>query len=188
MRSLRPSDVTVIAGVKVTTPTRTLIDLAAVVSTDRLEAALDDALRRGLTSLRKLEAALRSPGAPRRGIATLARLLAGRSPGRVPESALERRLAALLVRSGLPKPVAQYEVREGSRVVARVDLAYPGFKLALEADGYAFHADRSAWERDRLRDNDLVGLGWTVLRFTKEQMQSQPVRVVAQVRRVLARR
>lgn len=47
--------------------------------------------------------------------------------------------------------VRQYEVESGSRLIARVDLAYPEIRLAVECDGWEHHSGRAAWERDRSR-------------------------------------
>lgn len=182
VRSLRPGEIALVSGFRVTTPTRTLIDLAAHVPQEVLETALDDALRRGLTSLPKLRAAARMP---RRGVALVKALPEERTPGRVAASVLERRLLGLLLRAGLPKPHLQFEVRDGSTLIARLDLGYPDSKLAIEADGYAFHSGRSRWQTDRGRDNELVRRGWRVLHFTKVQIDSQPDAVAAQVGEVL---
>jgi very-short-patch-repair endonuclease len=73
---------------------------------------------------------------------------------------------------------------EGTRVVGRFDFAYPDAKLIIETDGYRWHSGNQAWQRDRRRDNDLNRLGWTVLRFTAEDMKS-PCDVVRQIRSVL---
>ena len=48
----------------------------------------------------------------------------------------------------------------------RIDLAYPELRLAIECDGFRWHAQRSDWDADRRRQNDLVAQGWRVLRLT----------------------
>lgn len=73
---------------------------------------------------------------------------------------------------------------DGPRFVARVDFAYPEAKLAIEIDGYRWHAGNDAWQRDRRRNNELSRLGWTVLRFTAADLKDAR-RVTAQVRDVL---
>ena len=62
-------------------------------------------------------------------------------------------------------PARQYEIRT-DRLVARVDLAYPEARLAIEVDGYRHHSGRRAFDRDRERDNELKALGWQVIRIT----------------------
>jgi very-short-patch-repair endonuclease len=63
-----------------------------------------------------------------------------------------------------------------------VDFCWPEHRLVVEADGFAFHADRGSYRRDRERQNDLERLGWRVLRFTWEDVQGRPEYVVALVR------
>lgn len=187
VRTLHRSDLTTVSGIRVTTPTRTLIDLAGTVGPEVLERALDDALRRGLTSVSRLRRSLgHSGGRGRRGVAVLRRLLDERS-GRYtrPESVLEARLIKVLRQAGLPEPTAQYEIREGGKVLARVDFAYPDVLLAIEADGYRFHSARSAWRQDRARRNALTSRGWRVLHVTWHDLTECPERIVSEVRALL---
>jgi very-short-patch-repair endonuclease len=65
------------------------------------------------------------------------------------------------------------------------DLAFPGCRLAVEVDGWAWHIDPDRFQRDRARQNALVLAGWTVLRFTWSDVTERPDRVVAQIRRAL---
>lgn len=103
----------------------------------------------------------------------------------VPESVFERRLLRVLRAAGLPKPELQYEVRDGGRLVARVDFAYPDARLAIEADGFSHHSGRPAWERDRARGNVLVRLGWRVIRVTWRMCQEDPRAVTDAIARTL---
>lgn len=180
------SDRTKFLGISVTTPARTLLDLASAAGREEVETALDEALRRGLTSLQRLRRLIERPdNRRRRGVAILRRLVEDRTAGRAPESVLERRLAELLVRAGLPKPVRQFEVSGRDGVIARIDLAYPDCLLAIEADGYAHHAGRLVFQKDRVRANELTRRGWRILRFTWEDVDRRPEAVVAQVGAVL---
>ena len=86
-----------------------------------------------------------------------------------PESPQETRLRLLLVRSGLPVPVAQHVVRHGSRFVARVDFAWPQCRLALEYDG-AWHGEREQFARDRERLNRLLAVGRRVVFVTARDL------------------
>jgi hypothetical protein len=148
-------DVTYHGPFRVTTPTRTILDLCSVVPRDEVEMALDDALRRGLTTLPRLRWALRRLGRRGRGGTRVFReLLDERGRGYTPsESPFEARLLRLLVSADLPRPVSQYEVRDRGRLIARVDLAYPRSKLAIEADGYRYHAGKVHWQRNLTRRN-----------------------------------
>ncbi len=64
----------------------------------------------------------------------------------------------------------------------RPDLTFDEVKLIVEIDGFAYHGDRDAFERDRQRLNLLTAAGWTVLRFTWRQIHDDPAAVVAQIK------
>ena len=69
-----------------------------------------------------------------------------------------------------------------------VDIAFGAEKVALEIDGYRYHSDRQAFEKDRLRDQHLMSIGWVVMRITWAQLQDTPDQVVATLRRILRQR
>lgn len=60
-------------------------------------------------------------------------------------------------------------------------------KIAVELDGFEFHGTRNAFSYDRLRQNDLHGEGWTVLRFSYDSIRSETARCVAQFQTMLSR-
>lgn len=103
------------------------------------------------------------------------------------ESPPESRLRLELVLAGLA-PVPQHEVREGDRLVARVDLAFPELKIAIEYDGREVHERQDVFARDRQRQNELVRAGWIVLRFSAADLRGGAWAVVAQVRAAIAAR
>ena len=184
---LDPVDVTVIRTIPVTTPTRTLVDLCGGMARDDVEPALDDALRRGLTSLPRLRwAARRLAGKGRTGTRLLGALIRERHPGSTPPaSSLESKVASLLRRVGLPPPVSQHEIRDQGKLLARVDFAYPEAMVAIEADGYRYHSGKMAWQRDRVRRNALTTRGWRVLHVTWDDLQKRPDEVTAEIRSAL---
>lgn len=184
---LTPRDATAIGSIPVTDSTRTLIDLGAVARREMVEVALDDALRRRLTSLKLLLARLDDLGGKgRRGAGVLRSLLEQRDPKKPPpESVLEARLIGLLRRARLPEPARQFPVREGGRLLARVDLAYPEVLLAIEADGYRYHSGRVAWQRDLKRRNALTSRGWRVIHVTWNDVVGGGERVLTEIRRAL---
>jgi very-short-patch-repair endonuclease len=101
---------------------------------------------------------------------------------------LEARLLRVIRRHRtLPEPVAQYEVREQGRFVARVDFAYPERKIAIEADGYRWHSDAARWRRDLSRRNELTRAGWLVLHFTWADVSSRPRDVAATILAAISR-
>jgi len=185
--ALSKREVTQIGPIPVTDPSRTLLDLAATADPAMVERALDESLRRKLTTLPKLGRRMRSLAGPgRRGSRLLCRLLTERDPRAAPpESELEARVARLLAASTLPPPVAQYEVRDGGRVLARLDFAWPEAMVALEADGFRHHGGAAAWRRDLGRGNLLVSLGWQVLHVTWQDVTGQPDAIVEALRRTL---
>jgi hypothetical protein len=103
------------------------------------------------------------------------------------ESPMETRLRLIAVLDGLPHPEVQYDVFDpDGRVVARLDLAYPRHRVALEYDG-DHHRERDTFRRDAVRLNRLHLLGWVVLRFTADDVLRNPARTVAQIRAALSR-
>jgi hypothetical protein len=161
-----------------------------VVSFELLEVALDDALHRGIVTLPRLRWQLQQEGKKgRSGTAALRLALDDRSGGYVAaESALEVRVLRLIAGAGLPAPLRQYRLRKAGRVLARVDLAYPHAKVAIEADGYRYHSARADWQRDRRVQNLLTAGGWLVLRVTWEDVEHRPIEVAAEIRAALSQR
>ncbi len=162
----------------VTSEARTVADVLCRPWLDTLWL-LDQALVRGLDTA-AVEACL-EPG--QRGCRRARRLLPLGRPGA--ESPLESRVRLSLVSAGLPEPALQHVVTTDGRFVARVDLAWPELRLGLEADGVAWHGDPAALHGDRVRQNALAILGWTVLRATWADTYD-PERLVAVVAQALA--
>src|SRR6202011_3908496 len=123
------ADRTELGPIPITTPIRTLIDLAGRLEDDRLLAAMESVFRRQLGTADRLAsrlAALRNSGRP--GAGRLERLLAERGDGRPLESALEGKVWSLLSRSSVPQPARQHWVTtSGGRY--RLDFAWPDRKL-----------------------------------------------------------
>ncbi len=182
---LAAKDVVVLEGRPVTGVERTVADLARVLPTDRAVVAADSAVRLGLVTGPQLLTRLGSAsGRGARGVRLVGDLLDPLSG-----SVLESLLRVLLIQAGLPKPLSQIEIRsEFGRLIARVDLCWPDRRLVVEADGFAFHSDRTAYRRDRQRMNELARQGWRVLRFTWEDVMGRPDYVVSLVRQCLAGR
>lgn len=171
----------------VTTPMRTIVDLGAVLPPDRVDDALDRALALRLVTVTGVETAIASvAGRGRSGVGVARGILDERALGRDrPDSLLEPRMARLLRAHGLPPAAFQHELRRAGRFVARVDFAYPGRRIAIEVDGFDKHGTPRALQADLARQNALVAMGWTVLRFTWADVVRRPAAVADSIRRVL---
>lgn len=89
------------------------------------------------------------------------------------ESPQESRLRVLLVEAGFATPQLQHEVRDArERFVARVDLAYPEQRLAIEYEGDHHRVQAQQWRRDIGRTRELEHLGWRVLRVTASDLSA----------------
>jgi hypothetical protein len=119
---------------------------------------------------------MRSAIARGRRMAIVHRVLELRVPGYEPgDSVFSERVAQLLEHVAcFTDVVREYPVRVGSRTY-HIDVAQPGVLLAHETDGWDAHRTRSAFYIDRARANDLVSIGWTVLRYTYEMTDDQIV-------------
>jgi hypothetical protein len=184
-----PCDRDVVDSIPCTNIARTLCDLGAVVSQDKVEQALDDALRRGVSErwIRETLSRVDRPGPS--GTATLRRIfdLPDRS-GALPDSWFERLVERLLASSVLPPPVRQHRVAEtdGSRV-AYLDLAWPEVGLAVEPSGAKAHAGDQNRRRDHARDFWLAAESWEVL-YALWTDQQDPERFCRSVEKVYLRR
>jgi len=183
--ALPAKDLESIDGLPVTSPTRTLIDLCATEDRSTIEASVDECLRRKLTSLDKLAAALdRSRG--QRGTGFLRELVDRYQGGEAPaESELEAKLLEVIDDAGLPRPVKQRSVTVRGRL-RRLDFSYRDQRLILEVDGYAYHSDPVAFEKDRERRNALTVRGWKVLNFTWRALHERPDEILTDLFRILA--
>ncbi|MGH9279717.1 MAG: hypothetical protein ACRD12_16670 [Acidimicrobiales bacterium] len=175
-------------GISVTSPARTVVDLAGVLPAGYLGVVVDHALRQRLATLPEIEEAvalLTNRG--RRGLVAMRAVLAKRGPGYQPgDSHGEQRLSDALVAGGLPRPVAQHQVVAGPTVYL-LDLAYPDLRLGIEYDDWHTHGSRSAFDRDRVRGNRLAAAGWTLLHVTSAMPEGQAVDVVRAAHRRLTR-
>jgi hypothetical protein len=177
--SLPRLDCGVEAGVPLTTPRRTAFDLARRLGLVEAVVGVDAMLAVDLVTETEIAylAGCR-PGWP--GIPQIRKVLLLCDAGA--ESPQESRLRLILIGGGLPRPVTQYEVYDGDRFVARLDLAYPEKRVGIEYDGDQ-HRSRAVFRNDVRRLNDLRARGWTVLRFTAADMYERHkiVAIVAQV-------
>lgn len=162
-RCLLEHERTELRGMPITTPARTVLDLAPRLSDRRLEQLLDRGEHDRILDLRDLRRVLadhpRRAGAPR-----LRRILEAYVPT-VTRSELEEAFLDLCDAHAIPRPLV-------NTVVAgfEVDAYWPHARLAVELDGYAYHRSPAAFERDRARDAALAVAGQRVLRLTWRQV------------------
>jgi very-short-patch-repair endonuclease len=165
-------DALVIDGLRVTTPSRTIVDLAAMLEGRALRDVVERAQDLRRFDPEDLHATLsRLPR--RKGTRRLADLLSLLQPDEDnARSDLERLFLALTRRARLPKPVANHRIADRAR-----DFAWPEQRLVVETDGYRYHSTRWARRRDNRRDRELTALGWRPVRFTFEEIAFEPAAV-----------
>jgi very-short-patch-repair endonuclease len=164
-------------GIRVTTPSRTILDLADYLPERQLERLVDEADYLGLP----LDGLRPRPG--RRGSGRLARVLDRHEPGSTrTRSEFEERMVELCRRYELPAPEVNVPI-EG--YIA--DFVWRDARLIVETDGWRAHRTRGAFERDRRRDADLLASGWPVVRVTWARLTREPDWVAGRIRRALRR-
>lgn len=169
-RDLRPEDVCLVEGVRVTTPLRTCMDLGCARPRWRALAAMDAFMRHhGVT--RQDMRHLLPRYFRRRGVVQLRQLIPIADPRA--ESLRESRTRLAIEDAGLPRPVPQHWVTVGGRPVFRLDLAYPHARIAVEYDGREFHEGDEQVRKDRARRRWLRERGWTVIVLTKDSFEPE---------------
>jgi very-short-patch-repair endonuclease len=175
---LHPRDATRKHGISVTSPARTLLDLAATLPQRELDRAVEQAQVQRQASLHSLnEQFARYPG--HQGTAALTEAI--RTDPAFTRMELERRMLALIRAVRLPAP--EVNVMLG---IWEVDFLWRDARLIVETDGYAFHSSHRAFERDRRKDQELQAGGRRVIRFTWRQITDEPEAVIAALAVALA--
>lgn len=165
--------------IPITSVARTLLDLAEEVDFRELERAWEEADRLGLLQLGEIELACeRAYG--RHALKPIRRLLADARAATFTRSPLEDRFAAFCRELGLPAPATNALV-----LGHEVDAYWPAHRLIIELDGFAYHAHRAAFERDRARDAALQAGGYHVVRLTHRRLEEEASTVAAELREFL---
>lgn len=179
-RRLDASDIRGCKGFRVTSPARTILDLAASTSARDLERAVAEAQVSGLVSERDLRQVLgRYPR--RRGSRVLAALLDAEHGPAFTRSDLERDLLALVRKAGIAPPRTNVSLNG-----YEVDALWADQRLVVELDSFRFHRSRRAFERDRLKSAELQTAGYRVLQVTWRHLHDSPEVVIAQIAAALA--
>jgi hypothetical protein len=179
--ALAPDEVTGLHGIPITTPERTLLDLAGVLRARELERTLAQAEEERLASRPGLLLVLarrpRHPGARR-----LREVLRAEAPPALTKSTAEDLFLEIIEPTPLPQPEANVWVRG-----FRVDFYWPAERLVVEVDGFAFHSSHRMFEKDRARDAALAAAGLRVIRITWKQLVEEPATVLVRIAQALAR-
>jgi very-short-patch-repair endonuclease/predicted transcriptional regulator of viral defense system len=179
--SLAPDEVAEIERIPVTSPARTVLDLAGVVNARELERAVARAERQGIVERSDLSSLIaRHSG--RRGISRLRALVDTGSGPAFTRSEGEERFLALVRKARLPEPGVNVLVRG-----FEVDFVWHPQRLVVEVDGFAFHASQRTFESDRLRDAELSAAGYQVIRVTWRQIVDGPEAMLVRVAQALIR-
>jgi very-short-patch-repair endonuclease len=182
-RILESRDVWIRQGLPVTSPSRTLLDIAVSATDRQLELAFDRGIVEKILRPTHVADILRRAGG-HRGRARLATLLDQERGGlTLTRSELEERLLTLIRQAGLPEP--EVNVPFGSW---KLDFYWPAARFALEVDGYKYHSSRYRFERDRRKDNELRRAHIEVMRIVSREIRERSLALVADITRALARR
>lgn len=177
---LEPSDRRRYEGIRITSPARTLLDLASEFSDRELERAFDEAIATRVATRAAIHQVLRAyPHC--HGAARLRELVAPDRSPTVTRSQAEELFLEIIRKAGLPDPevnasVGRYEV----------DFCWRAQRIIVEVDGYAFHSSRAALERDHRRDAELQQLGFVVIRIGWRELTAEREKVLVRVAAALA--
>jgi very-short-patch-repair endonuclease len=184
---IRTAEIESRSGLRITTPARTRCDLAVVLALPELVSAGDFLLRRSdplATRSQIAECVRHHPGRRGRPALRLALdLLDDRS-----ESPAESALRVILLQGGFTGMVPNHIVRDRrGRFVARVDLAFPAARVAVEYEGDYHRTEAGRWRKDMIRIRRLEAAGWRVLRVNADDLRD-PTHLLILLARVLALR
>ena len=179
-RDLHASEVRTIQGdIRITTVERTILDIAPTLDDEQLENVLADALRRGLTTVGKLERQLELRKGARGG--GRIRAILDHGP-QWTASRAERVFLELVRQAGLGSP--EVNRRQGRRMP---DFVWRDERVIVEIDGYGPHKDVIAFDSDRARDTERTISRWRPARYSWRHLRDRPYWVVATLAAMLAR-
>lgn len=165
-------------------PDETLATCLRLLPLPEARTLLHRALREGWTEANDFAYAAHI-SAGQRGVPQLRKLAAEATTRAWSEG--ERRLIELATQAQLLGFLVNHPIHDARGLIGIGDLVYERERLVVEFDGRAHHSDEIAFQRDRTRQNRLVNAGWTVLRFTWDDVVRHPHEVIAAIRTALAR-
>ena len=168
--------------IPVTSPERTILDLAATLNRRPLEQVLDQAENTRLTDVPSLVSLARTQ-AGHRGAHKLREALADHDPGTtLTKSDLEERFLKLCRDANIPKPIVNDYVE-----ALEADFIFKAQRVLVETDSWQHHKSRDSFESDRRRDAIHAAAGWRTLRFTHRQIERDPATVTQALAAALTR-
>lgn len=180
-RSLDRRDVWRRDNILITSPARTVLDLAAELTPNALRRMVRQAFAEGIVSVRQLTEILDRSGR-HRGACRLRALLAG---GYVPtRSELEDRALDLLAAARIDRPEVNPQLMLDERKI-RPDLLWRDRQVIVELDGAAWHEDPLTRADDADKQAILEAVGYRVLRVRWRQLVDHPQQTIARVERAL---
>ncbi|MGZ4193324.1 MAG: type IV toxin-antitoxin system AbiEi family antitoxin domain-containing protein [Solirubrobacteraceae bacterium] len=180
--ALEPDDARIVKALLVTSPARTIIDLAPHLADRRLEFTIDQAITEKLVRPAQLRRALErlTHAAGRRRVLEL---LDDGTRTTITRSHAEERLLALVRDGGLPDPLVN------TRVLGyEVDFYWPQARLVVEVDGFRFHSTHQRFERDRNKDAVLQAAGVGTMRVTPRGLEREGTAIVVRIGQAIALR
>lgn len=186
-RTILEADAASIGPLDLTTPARTVIDLARYAGRDELFEVASMGMQLGLLDPDKVAARLvellRPPGRSK-----LHWLLAELSRHGKTDSTFERDVRCWLCDNGFQPYPGVYPLRVEGRLIAMLDIAFLREQVYVEIDGRRFHSDRRAFRHDRVRNNEIAAIGWLGLRLSRDEFEQAPERFLVQLGRTLGAR
>jgi hypothetical protein len=179
-RTRRVNPGSIADGIPLTSPEKTLLDLARILPERTLRKAARSAVRRNLTTPGRMDLAVGLHGGRgvtgtrvyRRVVAFVAEDQSG--------SVAEIDLKHIVMDAPVPRPIQQLKVglEDGSN--AYPDFAWPDRMRIVEVDGFGAHGTPEQLQHDLRRQNQLMDLGWDIRRFTATEIRDEPLRVRAE--------
>jgi hypothetical protein len=171
-------------GLPLTSPARTFVDLAGELGLVDLVVLGDSLVRRGVVTPEALIHASSGRSPIHRGARRAANLVRAGV-----DSPMETRVRLLIVLAGLPEPVVNLVFRdERGAWLARLDLAYPQWRIAIEYDGRQHAESRDQWHTDIGRREALDGIGWRLVVVVAPDVYTRPGETIARIAGVIAER
>ncbi|BCJ72120.1 hypothetical protein CS0771_16640 [Catellatospora sp. IY07-71] len=164
---LASADVCLVDGMLFTGPAQTVIDCVRELRPDDADLVLDRAIQRRLITFEEFVERVRGR-AGRHGAGPLVRAAARHAHGA--RSAAERLLVQGLRQGRITGWRSNLPVHDEDGLIGAVDFGFVEIRLAIEIDGQAWHSAADRFQHDRTRQNRLVRAGWTVLRFTWQDL------------------